>query len=205
MAFDSQSHWETIYSEKDSSKVSWFQASPLHSLGFIKKLSLSAKTKIIDIGGGDAHLVDELLDMGFEQISVLDLSAQALLNSKNRLGHKGEKVNWICSNIVDFVPTGAFDFWHDRAAFHFLREAQEIETYQKIATKAIPKGGHLLIATFSDEGPLKCSGLEISRYNEEQIASVFKSNFKLIESKRLLHATPFDTEQEFLFSLFIRI
>ena len=150
-------HWEAVYQTKGPEEVSWTQEIPKTSLNFIHSFSLNKSAKIIDIGGGDSKLVDFLLDEGFENISVLDISAKALEKAKLRLGNRSEKVNWIVSDILDFKPDTAFDVWHDRAAFHFLTTKEQVEKYIEIAQSVV--SGYLTIGTFSENGPKKCSGL----------------------------------------------
>ena len=204
MTFDPHQHWQKIYTEKDSTQVSWYQPIPRESLNWIGKLNLGKEAKILDVGGGDSRLVDHLLAEGFQHLSVLDISAQALGHSKKRMGNDASKIEWIQSNILDYSPAHKLDLWHDRAAFHFLKEPTEINAYAEIAASGIKSKSYLLLATFSDSGPLKCSGLEIQRYNEQDLAARFSAYFKMIEHQRLLHETPSGAKQEFLFALFQR-
>lgn len=193
-------HWETVYETKNPDEVSWTQEIPKTSLTFIHSFGLDKSAKIIDIGGGDSKLVDHLLDQGFENITVLDISEKALEKAKIRLGEKSKKVTWIISDILDFEPTETYDVWHDRAAFHFLTTEEEIEKYKSIVNKSV--AGFLIIGTFSENGPLKCSGLEISQYSEEKLTSTFEDNFDKIDSVLEDHQTPFGTTQNFLFCSF---
>ena len=158
--------------------------------------------KIIDIGGGDSKLVDYLLDEGFENITVLDISAKALAKVKKRLGDKAEKINWIVNDITEFDPDTTFDIWHDRATFHFLTTAAQISKYMDTARKAV--SGYLTIATFSENGPKKCSGLDVKRYSEENLTTELKNGFEKIRCVTEDHTTPFDTIQNFLFCSFKR-
>lgn len=200
-----QAHWEKIYQEKDTSQVSWFQAKPEQSLDWIKSVDLNAEDAIIDIGGGDGRLADFLLLEGLKNITVLDISAKALENAQARMAEKAHYVNWICSDIQAFETNQQYHFWHDRAAFHFLREDHEIERYVETASKAIISGGYLLVATFSDHGPKKCSGLEVRQYDELQLIDRFNEHFSMIDHRRQLHPTPSGSKQEFLFALFRRM
>lgn len=193
-------HWETVYETKNPDEVSWTQEIPKTSLTFIHSFGLDKSAKIIDIGGGDSKLVDFLLDQGFENITVLDISEKALEKAKIRLGEKAKKVTWIISDILDFEPTETYDVWHDRAAFHFLTTEKEIVKYKSIVKKSV--AGFLIIGTFSENGPLKCSGLEISQYSEEKLTSTFEDNFDKIDSVLEDHQTPFETTQNFLFCSF---
>lgn len=203
-SFDRQAHWQKIYSEKDTTQVSWYQALPQASLDWINKLNLKQDSAIIDVGAGDSRLPDALLNLGFRDITILDISAKALENSQLRLGEKAGLLKWVASDILDFNQNALFELWHDRAAFHFLRDAADIRAYVSIAEKHILAEGHLLIATFSDAGPLKCSGLEIQQYSEEQLEAVFANGFDFIQSQRILHGTPSGGSQEFLFALLKR-
>ena len=200
MNSDIRKHWETVYETKNPSEVSWTQEIPKTSLAFINSFGLDKMAKIIDIGGGDSKLVDHLLEQGFENITVLDISEKALEKSKIRLGEKSSKVAWIVSDILDFEPAEIYDVWHDRAAFHFLTTQEEIEKYKSIVKSSVD--GYLVIGTFSNNGPLKCSGLEITQYNEEKLSSTFENDFEKIDSVLEDHETPFGTTQNFLFSSF---
>lgn len=200
MNLQRKQHWETVYETKNPNEVSWTQEIPKTSLAFIHSFDLDKSAKIIDIGGGDSKLVDHLLDQGFENITVLDISAKALEKAKIRLGEKAKKVTWIVSDILDFEPTENYHVWHDRAAFHFLTTENEIEKYKSIVKNSVD--GFLIIGTFSQNGPLKCSGLEISQYSEEKLTSTFEENFDKIVSVLEDHQTPFGTTQNFLFCSF---
>ncbi|WP_306567930.1 class I SAM-dependent methyltransferase [Flavobacterium lindanitolerans] len=195
-------HWEAVYQNKGPKEVSWTQEIPKTSLNFIHSFNLDKSAKIIDIGGGDSKLVDFLLDEGFENISVLDISAKALEKAKLRLGNRSEKVNWIVSDILDFKPDTAFDVWHDRAAFHFLTTKEQVEKYIEIAQSAV--SGYLTIGTFSENGPKKCSGLDIKQYSEETLHTVLKNRFEKLHCIYEDHKTPFNTTQNFLFCSFKR-
>lgn len=165
--------------------------------GFYSFIGLDKSAKIIDIGGGDSKLVDHLLNQGFENITVLDISEKALEKAKIRLVEKAKKVTWIVSDILDFEPTETYGVWHDRAAFHFLTTDEEIEKYKSIVNKSVD--GFLIIGTFSENGPLKCSSLEISQYSQEKLTSTFEEKFDKIDSVLEDHQTPFGTTQNFLF------
>jgi Methyltransferase domain len=197
-----KNHWETVYETKNPDQVSWTQEIPKTSLDFIHSFGLAKTAKIIDIGGGDSKLVDYLLDEGFENITVLDISAIALNKAKQRLGHKAKKVNWVVSDITEFKPNTTFDVWHDRATFHFLTTAEQIATYTNIARHAVT--GYLTIGTFSNNGPQKCSGLDIKQYNEETLATELQNGFCKLRCVVEDHTTPFNTTQNFLFCSFKR-
>ena len=193
-------HWETVYETKTQEQVSWTQKIPKDSLNFIQSLKLNKDANIIDIGGGDSFLVDFLLEDGYTNISVLDISNKALERAKSRLGTKATKVIWIVSNIIDFKPEKNYDVWHDRAAFHFLTKENDIRTYVSITEKHVTK--NLIIGTFSNDGPLKCSGLEITQYSRNKMQETFNSKFELVKSLIKNHQTPFDTIQNFIFCSF---
>jgi len=192
-------HWENVFSTKTEKEVSWYQQYPQTSMDFITALHLPLDAKIIDIGGGDSYLMDALLDLGYTNLTLLDISAKAIERIKSRLGEKASKVNFIVSDILDFKPTEQYDFWHDRACFHFLTLANDVEKYSAIVSQAIANEGKLFIGTFSDNGPKKCSGLEITQYNMESLRLVFVKDFELIGCFTEEHLTPFDTIQNFLF------
>lgn len=195
-----QRHWDTVYKTKSPEQLSWTQEVPKTSLDFIHSFGLSKNAKIIDIGGGDGKLVDHLLEEGFKNITVLDISAEALDKAKQRLGNKAQKINWIVSDITAFKPDTSFDLWHDRATFHFLTTAAEVEKYLSIANNAI--SGYLTIGTFSNYGPEKCSGLPIKQYSEEKLSTTLQNGFDKIRCITENHITPFETTQHFLFCSF---
>ena len=202
MKLDRKKHWETVYETKNPDQVSWTQEIPKISLKIIHSFKLNKKAKIIDIGGGDSKLVDYLLKEGYNNITVLDISEKAIAKAKKRLGEKASKVNWIVSDITEFEPDTSFDVWHDRATFHFLTTDDQIKKYIKIASKFVR--GYLIIGTFSQNGPKKCSGLEIKQYNEEELKSELKKGFDKICCVSEDHTTPFNTIQNFLFCSFKR-
>lgn len=195
-----KNHWETVYRTKNPSQVSWTQKIPQTSLSFIKSLNLSKNAPIIDIGGGDSKLVDFLLDEGFTDISVLDISGKALKRAKQRLGKKSENITWIESDITEFKPERSYDLWHDRAAFHFLTDRKKIDKYLETVRKAVD--GYLIIGAFSENGPKKCSGLDIVQYSEETLPQLLKNGFKKLKCITVDHTTPFDTTQNFVFCSF---
>jgi cyclopropane fatty-acyl-phospholipid synthase-like methyltransferase len=200
MEMEKKEHWEKVYATKDPHEVSWTQEEPTSSLRLIQAAGLPKSASIIDIGGGDSRLVDYLLNEGYEDITVLDIAANALERAKKRLGTKAAKVTWVVSDIVDFKPSTKYDIWHDRAVFHFLTSSEHISTYLQIVNETVSRD--LILATFSTEGPLRCSGLDVSQYNTESIAECFKESFVLGESFYEDHLTPLDTKQNFLFAHF---
>lgn len=195
-------HWEAVYQTKNANEVSWTQNVPQTSLNFIHSFNLEKSANIIDVGGGDSRLVDFLLNEGFENITVLDISEQALEKAKQRLSRKADKVKWIVSDIIEFKPQENFDLWHDRAAFHFLTTKEQIAKYLNTARNAVK--GFLTIGTFSDNGPKKCSGLEVKQYNEESLTAELNNGFDKIRCITEDHITPFNTTQNFLFCSFKR-
>jgi len=199
-----KSHWEKIYQTRQPKEVSWYQDEPTTSLELIKQLNLSKNARIFDNGGGDSFLVDNLLKLGYENIIVQDISEAALDRAKKRLGSDAAKIKWIVCDEADCNPPGQYDLWHDRAAFHFLTEENEIKNYVNTITKCIKPGGHLIIATFSKRGPLKCSGLAIKQYSELSMTSLLKDSFEKERCFTTDHHTPFNTAQNFLFCSFKR-
>jgi len=195
-------HWENVFTSKSETEVSWFQSYPKTSIEFLELFQLPLTANIIDIGGGDSHLADVLLSKGYQNIWVLDISANALEKAKKRLGNKANRVHWVVSDITDFMPPVLYDFWHDRAAFHFLIDEDAINKYVSIAENAIHKNGYLILGTFSEQGPAKCSGLEIKQYNEASMSARFELAFDRIKCVMQEHTTQFNTVQHFLFCSF---
>ena len=194
---DNKKHWENIYQKKEIDGVSWYQKVPIESLQLIKKYSISNSDKIIDIGCGKSFLADNLLELNYTDISVVDISSNALKEVKDRLQNK--TLNFIETDILNFNSNDKYDIWHDRAVFHFITNPEGIEKYISLCNKYINNHGILIIGAFAEDGPLKCSGLEIKRYSVDQISGLFKETFELVESFKMLHKTPFNTEQSFLF------
>lgn len=202
MSKNYKAHWETVYETKSPNEVSWTQAKPKTSIDLINSFNLPKSSSIIDVGGGDSLLVDFLLEEGYENITVLDISSKAIERAKKRLGAKAKKVKWIVSNITDYMPCDTFDVWHDRATLHFLNDFNEINKYVGLVKKSVNK--NLVIATFSDEGPLKCSGIEIVQYTAEKMDNLFNDCFEKIDSFKQNHTTPFNTIQNFIFCSFMK-
>lgn len=200
--FDRKKHWENIYQTKRLDEVSWFEPIPETSLSFLKQFNIPATAKIIDIGGGDSFLVDHLLDAGYQDVTVLDISGSAIDRVKARLGVRADQVKWIVADAATFKPVEKYDFWHDRAAFHFLTKEQEIEGYLDTVQKSIQPTGILVIGTFSGQGPKKCSGIEIRQYSETSMSERLKKYFEKIKCITVDHKTPFDTIQNFIFCSF---
>lgn len=199
--FNRKSHWENIYEKKSMTEVSWYQSSPI-SLELISELNLPKDVKIIDVGGGDSFLADNLLASDYQDISVLDISEKAIEKAQKRLKNNTKKIHWIVSDIVDFVPKDKFHLWHDRAAFHFLKDTKDIAKYVDLVKHSVVPNGYLIIETFSTNGPTKCSGIEIQQYSKETLQELFQPEFQLISSQITNHKTPFDTIQNFVFCVF---
>ena len=199
---DLQQHWEKVYHIKKEDELSWFQAYPKTSMEFIELFDLPLDANIIDIGGGDSHFVDALIGKGYQNIYVLDISSVAIERAKQRLGKKADQVNWIVSDITEYVPAVKFDFWHDRAAFHFLTSEEKINKYVSIAEKAIRENGYLVLGTFSESGPKKCSGMEIRQYSEASMSARFETSFSRIKCVTEDHVTPANVIQNFVFCSF---
>jgi purine-nucleoside phosphorylase len=195
-------YWDKIYSLKQPNELSWTQEIPKTSLDFIHSFGLTRSAKIIDIGGGDSRLADYLLDEGFENITVLDISDKALGKAKQRLGDRAGKINWIVSDITEFKPDNTFDVWHDRATFHFLTTSEQVAKYMDTARSSV--SGFMTIGTFSDSGPERCSGLPVKQYSEEKLTTELQNGFDKIRCITEDHITPFNTAQNFLFCSFKR-
>lgn len=202
--FDRKKHWEEVYQTKDLTEVSWYQPTPETSLHFINELKLSKTANIIDIGGGDSFLVDHLLELGYQNVTVLDISAAAIQRAKKRLGKRADHVKWIVSDAANFQPTEAYDCWHDRATFHFLTDNQEISSYVETAYNHIRPTGFMVIGTFSLQGPKKCSGLDVKQYSEHSMTERFKHEFEKIKCITVDHPTPSGSIQNFVFCSFKR-
>jgi 2-polyprenyl-3-methyl-5-hydroxy-6-metoxy-1,4-benzoquinol methylase len=198
-------HWENVFSTKKENEVSWYQPKPQTSINFFIESNIPNNAKIIDIGGGDSYLIDSLLELGYSNLYLLDISENAVERIKNRLGANAENVTFIVSDVLDFQPETTFDVWHDRASFHFLTTENEISSYKKLVSNSIHENGFLFLGTFSENGPLKCSGLEITQYSEAKFESIFGSDFDKINCFTENHATPFDTIQNFIFCTFKKL
>lgn len=202
---DRKKHWENIYQTKNLKEVSWYQPTPTTSLDFLKQFDIAITAKIIDIGGGDSFLVDHLLDLGYTDLTVLDISAASLARAKQRLGDRASKVKWIVADAATYKPTEQYDFWHDRTAFHFLTQEQEITNYIDTLQKSIKSTGVLVIGTFSEQGPKKCSGIDIKQYSETTMTDRLKKFFEKVKCITVDHQTPFDTIQNFIFCSFKKL
>jgi 2-polyprenyl-3-methyl-5-hydroxy-6-metoxy-1,4-benzoquinol methylase len=199
-----KAHWENVYCTKRENEVSWFQESPAPSLELIELAKPTPDAAIVDIGGGASRLVDTLLKRGFRDVTVLDLSEAALAAAKVRLGDKAVPVQWVAADVTKWSPSQSFDIWHDRAAFHFLTDPADRAAYVARLAKAIKPGGSVIIGTFALDGPEKCSGLPISRYDAASLGEVLGNGFHLVHTRRHEHATPWAAIQRFQFSVFRR-
>jgi 2-polyprenyl-3-methyl-5-hydroxy-6-metoxy-1,4-benzoquinol methylase len=196
-----KAHWENVYTTKSENQVSWFQENPAPSLELIDLAKPTPETAIVDIGGGASRLVDSLVARGFNHVTVLDLSEAALAAAKVRLGGKGN-VQWVAADVTRWNPPQAYDIWHDRAAFHFLTDPGDRAAYVTCLKQAIKPGGHVIIGTFAIDGPKRCSGLPVMRYDAASLAAELGEGFQLIDARRHEHATPWAAIQRFQFCLF---
>ena len=199
---DPREHWERIYSSKEASEVSWYQPEATLSLELIQRVAPEPGAPIIDVGGGASTLVDGLLDAGYRDVTVLDLSAAALDVARQRLGDRALQVKWVAADVLrtPFVSRG-FAVWHDRAVFHFLTEQADRDRYVAQARAAVRPGGHIIVASFAPEGPQRCSGLEVVRYSPDTMQAQFGADFRLLDSRREEHHTPSGATQAFVYCL----
>ena len=200
-------HWQRVYLERDASKVSWFEDSPVASLELLATANLTCASSVIDVGGGASGLVDALLAKGYDNLTVLDISSAALNVARARLGTAAERrVTWLSADITKAdLPAAAYDVWHDRAVFHFLTDASSRAAYLTALKSALRANGHALIATFAPDGPLKCSGLDTVRYDAAELLEVLGADeFKLLEDRVVQHITPSGGTQLFTYALFRR-
>jgi SAM-dependent methyltransferase len=191
-------HWEQVYRTRRTDEVSWFQSQPARSLRFIQQVNPPPGGPVIDLGGGASSLVDALLDAGYHDVTVLDIASTALAHARARLGERSARVRWIEGDVLDAdLPAASFAVWHDRAVFHFLTTADDQARYVARVRHALRPGGHVVIATFAEDGPTRCSGLEVSRYSAPELLEVFGDAFTLITSEREEHRTPSGAIQRF--------
>lgn len=191
-------HWDSRYADIGETAVSWFQASPEISLSLLTSVS-EPGAAVVDVGGGASRLVDQLLERGYHDVTVVDLSQQALMTSRARVGEA--PVHWVVSDIREWQPDRTFDVWHDRAAFHFLTDPEDQRRYWNLVRDSVPVGGHVVVATFAEDGPQMCSGLPVQRYSAEGLVETMREGFTLLESQREQHTTPSGGEQSFLWVL----
>jgi len=197
---DTRTHWEKIYTTKAPDQVSWYRPHLETSIDLIERSISDRSAPIIDIGGGESTLVDDLLARGFQNVTVLDVSQVAIDATKQRLQQVAGRVHWVAADItrVQLHPA-AYDVWHDRAVFHFLTAPEQRAAYVRQVTRSVKAGGHVIVSTFGPEGPTKCSGLDVVRYDAESLHEEFGTRFRLVESSKELHETPFGTTQQFLY------
>lgn len=196
----SREHWEKVYASKGPNDVSWFRPHLDRSLAFLEAARVGRGAAVIDVGGGASTFVDDLLDRGYENVTVLDLSQTALDAARVRLGDRASRVRWICADVTNApLEAAAYDFWHDRAVFHFLRDRAARERYVAAVRRSVKPGGHVVVATFGPHGPEKCSGLEVMRYSAEELHAEFGSEFSRLADATEQHVTPWGTEQEFIY------
>jgi SAM-dependent methyltransferase len=196
----SKAHWEHIYKSKGVREVSWFQEHATQSITLIRKTGVSLGAKIIDVGGGASTLVDDLIDQGYSEITVLDISGTALRRSQNRLGQRASLVTWLELDITRAeLEPNIYDLWHDRAVFHFLTSETERAHYVRAVRRSVKTGGHIIVASFGLNGPERCSGLNIVRYDAESMHREFGNDFELVDTTTEVHHTPFGTDQQFIY------
>ncbi len=193
-------HWEHVYSSKDPTEVSWYQGASQPSLQMIAATGVESGGAIIDVGGGASTLVDNLLDSGYSDVTVLDIASAALERSRARLGDAAKKVTWIEQDILHFEPNRSFKLWHDRAVFHFLTEKNQQRHYADLLLKAVEPGGHVILATFGPDGPERCSGLPVQRYSTEELSGLLEPAFELQAQDLEEHKTPGGSVQQFLYT-----
>ena len=198
-------HWEQVYGEKAPTSVSWYQGTPEPSLQALKRLNVSPRSSIIDIGGGASTLVDALLELGWNDITVLDIAAPALAAAKGRLGEAAGKVHWQVADITEWRPVRKYGVWHDRAVFHFLNEAEQRAAYLRALGEGLSSDGYLIMATFALDGPEQCSGLPVLRYDAVRLSHELGPSFKLIECWREDHITPWGSKQAFNWCTFRQV
>lgn len=195
--------WEAVYRSKAADEVSWFRPHLETSLELIRGFAGDSSAAIIDVGGGEATLADDLLQQGYQNLTVLDISKTALEVARKRIGHAADHVHWIVGNITEVnLPTSAYDLWHDRAAFHFLTLPEERKRYIETAISAIKAGGHLILSTFGPNGPQKCSGLDVMRYDPATLEAELAARFRLVADRTEIHTTPEGTNQQFTYGVF---
>lgn len=199
-----QVHWDTVYGQKADTELSWYQPEPERSLALIQRLGLKRDARIIDVGAGTSPLAQRLLERGFENLTVLDVSPQALSTLRHRLGERAARVRFITGDLLELEEIGRFDLWHDRAVFHFLTGPAERARYATLAARSVVPGGHLLVATFAPDGPEKCSGLPVCRYDAEGLAAALGPDFTLVAAEREVHVTPGGASQPFTYALLQR-
>ena len=196
----SKNHWDRVYATKSPQGVSWYQPHADQSVRLIRQTGLPLSASIIDVGGGASTLVDDLLHTGYRHLTVLDLSGAALAAAQARLGDAARQVTWLEADVTRVtLPAQAFDLWHDRAVFHFLTGEREREAYVAVVMHAVKPGGHVIVATFAEDGPLQCSGLPVVRYSPQGLHAEFGNPFTLLKHEREEHHTPSGSVQKFIY------
>jgi SAM-dependent methyltransferase len=197
---DAKTHWETVYKTQAPESVSWYRAHLETSLALIERTRVGLSSTIIDVGGGESTLVDDLVARGYQDVTVLDISGTAIDVCKRRLGETAERIHWLVADVARAsLQPGAYDVWHDRAVFHFLTARDDRDAYVRQVARSVRTGGHVIVSTFGPEGPVKCSGLDVVRYDAKSLHNQFGVRFRLIESSNELHRTPAGTTQQFIF------
>ncbi len=200
-----RAHWDKAYQSKGEAGVSWFEDAPAVSLDLIRRHVTIATASLIDVGGGASRLVDALLDEGMKSVTVLDLSPAALDAARARLGLRADAAHWVAADATAWRPDRTYDIWHDRAAFHFLTDPDDRAAYIERLTAAVAPGGYAVIATFAPDGPERCSGLPVVRYDPAALAEVIGPSFRLVEHVKHQHTTPWNSTQAFQFSVLQRV
>ena len=195
----SAEHWEEVYRTKQPTAVSWYQPSPEPSLRVLNRFVTDKACSLIDVGGGASNLVDTLLKGGWSDLTVLDIAAPALQVARERLGEAAETVKWEVADIANWLPSQTYDIWHDRAVFHFLTTPEDRAAYVGAVLRAVKPGGHVIVATFAEDGPTQCSGLPVMRYRADELHAVFGGSFLLLQHSKEVHHTPFGTDQQFVY------
>jgi len=199
---DSKTHWEHVYRTKRTDELSWFQREPAISTELIRRAAPDTGARIIDVGGGASSLVDSLLRDGYSQLTILDLSSAALSQARERLGTAASAVKWLEADVLTTeLPAATYDFWHDRAVFHFLTAPADRNAYVAQVRRAVRPGGHVLVATFAEDGPSRCSGLSVERYSAQTLHGAFGEPFQLVDSIREQHIAPSGVRQSFVYCL----
>ncbi len=202
---DPQAHWERVYGTKAPTETSWFSTHLETSLSLIERVACDRSASIIDVGGGESTLVDDLIGRGYPNVTVLDISGTAIEHTKKRLDSTSQPVTWLVADITEAgLPAHSYDVWHDRAVFHFLTEPAQRRGYVRQVSSAVKPGGHVIVGAFGPEGPSKCSGLDVMRYDADSLHAEFGARFRLMESSKELHRTPFGTTQQFLYCCYVR-
>jgi len=202
---DKNQHWENVYQTKSSTEVSWYEPDPKQSLDLILQAAGESRVRVLDVGGGQSFLVDRLLDVGFANVAVLDISQTAIEATKARLGERASQVEWIVADITQRDALGEFDIWHDRAVFHFITDPDDRRHYVDLLKRSLPIDGHFIVGTFAKGGPEKCSGLTICQYDADTMQAELGSSFEPIKWCEYVHTTPSGKPQQFFYGLYKRL